>query len=95
MTSIAQTVLSQIKAMDPMALFAWGVKDIVNTGKGLQFKTSGMTPWKGHVHIVLDEAMDLYNVEFYRIRAGKIKTDKQVNGVYVNELISVIDSFVG
>lgn len=95
MTTIAQTILRQIKGMDPMALPAWGAKDLVNTGKGLQFKTSGMTPWKGFVHIILDEAADLYNVEFYRIRAGKVKTDKAVNGVYFDELISVIDSFVG
>lgn len=37
--NVAQTVLAQIKATDPMALMAWGAKDFVNNGKGLRFKT--------------------------------------------------------
>ena len=40
--TIAQTILSQIKTIDPMATFAWGAKDLVNMGDGLKFKTSGM-----------------------------------------------------
>ena len=47
----AQIILSQIKAIDHMALFAWGAKNLVNMGDGLKFKTSGMTPWKGYVYV--------------------------------------------
>ena len=39
--TIAQTILSQIKMIDRMALFAWGAKELVNMGNGLKFKTSG------------------------------------------------------
>lgn len=97
--NVAQTVLAQIKATDPMALMAWGAKDFVNNGKGLRFKTSGMTPWKGNVNIILDEGKDLYEVHFLRVRKVKgvptVKTDKVVTDVYCDQLVSVIDEFVG
>ena len=97
--NVAQTILAQIKATDPMALFAWGAKDLVNTGKGLRFKTSGLTPWKGYVNIILDEGKDLYEVHFLRVRKVKgvptVKTDEVVTDVYCVELVSVIDRFVG
>ena len=97
--SVAQTILTQIKATDPIALAAWGAKDLTNTGKGLRFKTSGMTPWKGHVNIILDEGKDLYEVHFLRVRKVKgiptVKIDKSVTEVYCDQLVEVIDSFVG
>ena len=99
MSTIAQTVLNQIRAMDPAALMAWGAKDLTNNGKGLRFKTSGMTPWKGFVNIILDEGKDLYEVHFLRNRkingVPTIITDKLVKDVYVEDLINVIDGFVG
>lgn len=97
--TVAQTVRDQIKATDPMALMAWGAKDLVDNGKGLRFKTSGMTPWKGYVNIILDEGKDLYEVHFLRVRKVKgiptVKTDKVVTEVYCDQLVAVIDSFVG
>ena len=65
--SVAQTILSQIKTIDPMALFAWGAKEFINMGDGLKFKTSGMVGWKGYVYVKYDEGLDLYNVIFAKI----------------------------
>lgn len=97
--NVAITIRDQIKATDPMALFAWGAIGFVNTGKGLRFKTSGMTRWKGYVNIILDEGKDLYEVQFLRFRKVKgvptFKTDKVVTDVYCDQLVSVIDEFVG
>ena len=93
--SIATTIRNQIAIMDPFALGAWGAKDLVNTGTGLRFKTSGSTRWKGYVHIILDEGKDLYRVEFLRVRKLQILKDKMIDEVFVEDLINVIDEFVG
>ena len=93
--STAKTILSQIKQFDPMALFAWGAKDLTDTGNGLQFKTSGMTPYKGFVKINYNAGQDLYEIEFFRIRKLEVKVDKTVTEVYAEDMVRIIDSFVG
>ena len=91
----AQIILSQIKALDPMALFAWGAKNLVNAGDGLKFKTSGMTPYKGYVYIKYNAGKDLYDIQFYKLRNLEVKTDKVVEDVYAEDLVKIIDGFVG
>lgn len=91
----AQTILSQIKTIDAWALCAWGAKDFVVMEDGLKFKTSGMTPWKGHVYVKYNPVPDLYEVQFFRLRKSQIKMDKVVEDVYAFDLVSVIDKFVG
>lgn len=91
----AQIILSQIKTLDPRALWAWGAKDLINMGDGLKFKTSGMTPYKGYVYIKYNEGKDLYEVQFFRFRKMEVKYDKKVEDVYAEDLVNVIDDFVG
>ena len=91
----AQTILSQIKTIDAWALSAWGAKDFVVMEDGLKFKTSGMTPWKGHVYVKYNPVPDLYEVQFFRLRKSQVKMDKVVEDVYAFDLVSVIDKFVG
>lgn len=91
----AQIILSQINTLDPRAMFAWGAKGLTNTGDGLTFKTSGMTPWKGYVSIKYDEGKDLYQIEFVRVRNFERKLDKVVDDVYAEDLVQIIDGFVG
>jgi len=93
--SIAKTILGQINALDPQAMWAWGAKNAVDTGKGLTFKTSGMVRWKGRVRIELDLGKDLYNVSFMRVRAHQLKIDKQLEGVFAEDLVEIIDAQVG
>lgn len=92
---IAQTIRQQIMAIDPLALIAWGARDFVNTGDGFKFRTSGMVRWKGWVHVKYNEAKDLYDIEFFRIRGVKMTVDKHVKDVYVDMLVNVINSQVG
>jgi hypothetical protein len=92
--SVAQTILSQIKTIDPMALFAWGAKEFINMGDGLKFKTSGMVGWKGYVYVKYDEGLDLYNVIFAKIHKYEWVVKKEVNGVYFDQLIDIIDEQV-
>lgn len=93
--NVAQTILSQIKAIDARALWAWGAKDLINMGDGLKFKSSGMTRWKGYVYIKYDEGNDLYNIDFFRFRKMELIYDRRLQGVYADELVHVIDSQVG
>lgn len=91
----AQIILSQIKTLDPKALFAWGAKDLMNMGDGLKFKTSGMTPYKGYVYVKYNANKDLYEVQFFRFRKMEVKMDKVVDEVYAEDLVRIIDGFVG
>lgn len=91
----AQVILFQINAMDPVAMFAWGAKDVTNVGDGLQFKTSGITPYKGNVYIKYNEGTDLYDIQFYRIRNLEKINDHVVEDIYAEDLVRIIDDFVG
>lgn len=93
--SIAHTILSQIKTIDPRATWAWGAKELVNMGDGLKFKTSGMVKWKGYVYIKYNEGTDLYDIEFFRIRNCEIKCDRGMTDIYAEDLVRVIDEVVG
>jgi hypothetical protein len=93
--NIAQTILNQIDTLDRWAMSAWGAKDLVDTGDGVKFKTSGMTPWKGWVHITYKACPDLYEIEFYKFRKFEKKTHKKVSEIYAFQLTEIIDSVVG
>lgn len=94
--SVAKTILEQIRTIDPRAMFAWGAvkAPVLLLDTAVKFKTSGMVKWKGHVHIKLN-GNDLYDIEFYRIRNGQIKTDKVVTDIYAEQLVETIDEQVG
>ena len=91
----ATIIRDQIKAIDPMALFAWGAKDMVAMRDGLKFKSSGMVKWKGYVYVKYDEGQDLYNIDFFKIRKYEIKYVEQLQGVFAEDLVNTIDSVVG
>jgi hypothetical protein len=96
---IARTILDQIGYLDPWAMNAWGAVDLTDMGDGLQFKTTGMTPFKGLVYIQYKPCPDLYNVKFIQVRNVKgvptVKVRKIVVDVYAEDLIRTIDEFVG
>lgn len=89
--NIAQTILSQIKTQDAWALSAWGAKDFVNTGSGLQFKVGGLAEFKGHVLVKYNEGSDLYSLEFFKIRKGIKNTVQSLEEVYAEDLVRLID----
>jgi hypothetical protein len=91
----AQTILTQIKMIDPRAIWAWGAKDLVNMGDGLKFKTSGMVKWKGQVYIKYNGTTDLYDISFFRIRGANVKFDEVSSDVFAEDLVRVIDEVVG
>lgn len=92
---IAQTILNQINCADRCAMMAWGAKNLVAMEKGLKFKSSGMVKKKCYVLVELDEGADLYDVSFCRIRKYEWIVDKKVEGVFSDQLVDVIDGWVG
>ena len=93
--SIATVIRDQIRMLDRWALGAWGAKDLLNMGDGLKFKTSGMVRWKGYVYIKYDAGQDLYNIDFFRVRNADIKYDRRLEGVYAEDMVSLINEVVG
>ena len=91
----AHTIISQIRALDKMALAAWGAKDLVAFLNGLQFRTSGsVRKHKGFIKITLN-ASDLYDIEAFTIRTGEIKVKRQLTDIYVDELVNWLDNIIG
>lgn len=93
--TVAQTIRQQIFTLDRMAFMAWGVKEMVANTNGLQFKSSGMTRWKGWINVKYNEGTDLYDIDFFRIRAGKLIMDSKVTDIYSEDLVRTIDAQVG
>jgi hypothetical protein len=93
--NVAQEILYVIKTLDPWAMGAWGAENLVDMGDGLKFQTTGMTPWKGHVYIKYVYGRDLYEIQFFRIRKAEIKMAKVIEDVYAEDLVRLIDDFVG
>ena len=92
--TVAKTILSQIKTLDARALWAWGAKDLVDTGGGLQFRVGGLAKFKGFVEIDYNEATDLYDIRFFKIRKAQINVTNTFIGAYAEDLVSVIDTVV-
>ncbi len=92
--SIAKTILTQIKTLDPRALWAWGAKDLVATKEGLQFRTGGMAKHKGLVHVKYNQGSDLYDIDFLKIKKGVPTVVQSSNEVFVEDLVGTIDLIV-
>jgi hypothetical protein len=91
----SQEILYVIKTLDPWAMGAWGAENLTDMGDGLKFQTTGMTPWKGHVYIKYVYGRDLYEIQFFRIRKAEIKMAKVIEDVYAEDLVRLINDFVG
>jgi hypothetical protein len=75
-------------------MWAWGAKDFVNTGTGLQFRVGGMAKFKGLVHVVYVAGEDLYTVQFMKMRKGVLNVVQEVTSVYAEDLVVTIDEVV-
>ncbi len=92
--TIARTIISQIKALDHMALFAWGFKNGVGLDDGVQFDVNGLK-FKGKVIIKLT-AMDDYTITFGRMNRKTFEFDVKhtAEGVYCDQLVEILDHYV-
>ena len=85
---LAQYILSIFKTA-PMVVFSWGFHTPIAINNGLRFKVQGFKH-KGWVEVVYDEGSDLFIVRL--IKNGNII--KEVEGVYLDMLINLIDGLV-
>jgi len=80
--TIANTIWSQMKAIDANLCMCMGVKNLTIMENGLQFKVNGLA-FKGLVQIVLTPA-DLYTVKFIKMKRH----------CYINDLDAGIKRYV-
>ena len=92
--TIARTIISQIKALDHMAMFAWGMINAVGLDDGVQFDVKGLK-FRGKVIIKLN-AMDLYDITFGRMNRKTFEFDVKhtAEGVYCDQLVEILDHHI-
>ena len=91
-SSQAKTLLQQLGGNKFMAMT--GAKDFGIGSDGLHFKIGRNAKSISHVVINLS-SMDLYDMKFLRVRAGKIKVVKKVKGVYFDMLGDIFKRYTG
>ena len=85
---LAQYILSIFRTA-PMVVFSWGFNTPIAINNGLRFRVNGFKH-KGWVEVVYNEGKDLFEVRL--IKHGNII--KEVEDVYVDMLINLIDGMV-
>ena len=89
---IAQTILQQLGGNKFIAMT--GAKNLGFTNKGLQMKIGRNA--KGVTHVIIElTSMDLYDIEFVKVRAMKRTTIKKLKGIYADQLGEIFKKYTG
>ena len=89
---IAQTILQQLGGNKFIAMT--GAKNLGFTDKGLQMKIGRNA--KGVTHVIIElTSMDLYDIEFVKVRAMKRTTIKKLKGIYADQLGKIFKKYTG
>tara|TARA_R110000824_G_scaffold34314_3_gene109134 strand:+ start:604 stop:948 length:345 start_codon:yes stop_codon:yes gene_type:complete len=91
-SSQAKTLLQQLGGNKFKAMT--GAKDFGIGSDGLHFKIGRNSKSISHIVIRLT-SMDLYEMKFLRVRAGKITVVKKVNNVYNDMLGKIFTKYTG
>jgi len=84
------SIYQMIRQAGPVT-WSWGTSNFTNFfNKGLTFSVNGFKH-KGIVAITYNRVPDLFNVE---LRTRQYNLKEEVTGVYIDQLIDVIDSLV-
>lgn len=87
---IANYIL-QILKLQIEKVWSWGTHDCETIKNGLQFKVQGFL-MTGTVKVIYDEGMDLFNIELQP--SDDTKPGKTIEGLFFDQLVSVIDENV-
>ncbi len=90
--TIANEIRNQLKVLGGWIMMSWGANSFVGGNNFLQFKVQGFL-LKGFVKITLN-GMDLYDIQFIKVKKGVPEVLKEVNDVYFDEMVDVIDRHV-
>lgn len=85
---IATYIMDCLKSQK-MIVFSWGFNSPVALKNGLQFSVNGFIH-KGIVQVIYNEGLDLFEVN--TVKNGNVIKSKA--GVYIDELVDVIDLLV-
>jgi hypothetical protein len=98
---VAETILSQIKALDPRATLAWGAKEFIgftesskNLGS-LRFKATNNPNFKSIFITISLEFNDTYTISAWKIVKHEVVVKTKHSDVYCDMLVDVIDSILG
>ena len=83
--------IRQILKLQIEKVWSWGTHDCETIKNGLQFKVQGFL-MKGTVRVIYDEGHDLFDIEF--LPDDDTKPKKTIQGLYLDQLVSVIDENV-
>ena len=86
---MAEYILSIFKS-NVSVIFSWGFNSPMAIENGLKFNVNGFKH-KGDVAVRYDEGLDLFDIEILSIENEVIGT---INGIYIDQLIEVIDNHV-
>ncbi len=83
-----------VKQLGNKALFMMGVKkNIMLIDNGISFKIRGSR--KGNYLTITLNAMDTYDISLHRVSIKGIKEVKRVDGVYNDQMRSIIEKITG
>lgn len=82
--------IRQILKLQQVKVWSWGTHDCETIKNGTQFHVQGFL-MTGTVKITYDEGMDLFDIEFL---PDDDKPRKAILGLYLDQLVSVIDEHV-
>ena len=83
--------IRQILKLDIEKVWSWGTHDCETIKNGLQFKVQGYL-MTGAVKVTYDEVMDLFDLEL--LPDDSTKPRKAILGLYLDQLVSVIDEHI-
>lgn len=86
---LANYILSILRT-DLNIVWSWGFNSPKPTQNGLAFKVQGFFH-KGWVTIIYNEGTDLFDI---KLLSNQLKEVKSIEGIYVDQLIYVIDDNV-
>lgn len=90
--TVAKEILTQLGGGKFIAMT--GAKNLAGDEKSLQFKIGRNSKSVSHVKVELN-GLDLYNVTFYSVRAGKVTIKNQVDNIYNDMLQSTFTTNTG
>lgn len=93
--AIAQTIVQQIKAQDKWAMASWGANELVALEDGIQFRVKGAHVKSGGRVQVRLNATDTYDIRLIRVRGMNVKELGSADGVYVDQLVDILDGLIG
>jgi len=86
---MANYILSILKS-NLNIFWSWGGHKFVAIENGLRFNVNGFIH-KGVVEIIFNESTDLFDL---RLLSNQLKEVKSIEGIYIDQLIDVIDDTV-